>query len=38
MLKTMANYGLLRLERGARGRLAAKVVHDRIELEFPLGR
>jgi predicted transcriptional regulator len=37
-LKTMANYGLLRLERGARGRIAAKVVHDRIELELPLGR
>jgi len=35
-LKTMANYGLLRLERGARGRIAAKVVHDRIELELPL--
>jgi predicted transcriptional regulator len=37
-LKTMANYGLVRLERGARGRIAAKVVHDRIELELPLGR
>jgi predicted transcriptional regulator len=37
-LKTMANYGLVRLERGPRGRIAAKVVHDRIELELPLGR
>jgi predicted transcriptional regulator len=35
-LKTMANYGLVRLERGTRGRVAAKVVHDRIELELPL--
>jgi len=37
-LKTMANYGLVRLERGPRGRIAAKVVHDRIELELPLMR
>jgi predicted transcriptional regulator len=37
-LKTMANYGLVRLERGPRGRVAAKVIHDRIELELPLGR
>jgi predicted transcriptional regulator len=35
-LKTMANYGLVQLERGARGRISAKVVHDRIELELPL--
>jgi predicted transcriptional regulator len=35
-LKTMANYGLVRLERGPHGRIAAKVVHDRIELELPL--
>jgi len=34
----MANYGLVRLERGAKGRIAAKVLHDRIELELPLGR
>jgi len=33
----MANYGLVRLERGPRGRIAAKVMHDRIELELPLG-
>jgi len=37
-LKTMANYGLVRLERGARGRIAAKVLFERIELELPLGR
>lgn len=37
-LKTMANYGLVRLDRGMRGRIAAKVVHVRIELELPLGR
>jgi predicted transcriptional regulator len=36
-LKTMAIYGLVRLERGVRGRIAAKVLHDRIELELPLG-
>ena len=35
-LKTMANYGLVRLERGPRGRIAAKVAHDRIELDLPL--
>jgi len=34
----MANYGLVQLERGERGRIAAKVVHDRIELELPLVR
>jgi predicted transcriptional regulator len=37
-LKTMSNYGLVHLERGLRGRIAAKVVHDRIELELPLVR
>ena len=37
-LKTMSNYGLVRLERGTRGRIAAKVVYDRIELELPLAR
>lgn len=37
-LKTMANYGLVRLERGARGRIAAKVSYERIELELPLVR
>jgi predicted transcriptional regulator len=37
-LKTMEGYGLVRLERGARGRVAPKVVHDRVELELPLTR
>lgn len=37
-LKTMANYGLVRLERGERGRIAPKVVHEQIELELPLVR
>jgi predicted transcriptional regulator len=37
-LKTMANYGLVHLDRGLRGRIAARVVHDRIELELPLVR
>lgn len=35
-LKTMAHYGLVRLERGPRGRITPKVVHERIELELPL--
>lgn len=35
-LKTMERYGLVRLERGARGRIAPKVTHDRIELDLPL--
>jgi predicted transcriptional regulator len=35
-LKTMAGYGLVRLERGARGRLRPKVSADRIALELPL--
>lgn len=35
-LKTMEGYGLVRLERGERGRIAPKVVHDRVELELPL--
>ena len=37
-LRTMSNYGLVRLERGPRGRIAPKVAHDRIELELPLVR
>jgi predicted transcriptional regulator len=36
-LKTMAGYGLVRLDRGERGRLKPAVLHDRIELELPLG-
>ena len=35
-LKTMAGYGLGRLERGERGRSTPKVTHDRGELELPL--
>lgn len=35
-LKTMAHYGLVRLDRGVRGRIAPKVVHERIELDLPL--
>jgi hypothetical protein len=32
----MAGYGLVRLERGPRGRIAPKVIHDRIELQLPI--
>ena len=32
----MANYGLVLLERGPRGRITPKVAHDRIELALPL--
>jgi predicted transcriptional regulator len=35
-LKTMARYGLVRLERGARGRITPKVTHDRVALDLPL--
>ena len=35
-LKTMAGYGLIRLERGERGRITPKVIHDRVELDLPL--
>ena len=35
-LKTMESYGLVRLERGERGRIAPKVAHDRVELDLPL--
>lgn len=35
-LKSMAAYGLVRLERGERGRIAPKVLHDRVELELSL--
>ena len=37
-LRTMANYGLVHLDRGARGRVAPRVIYDRIELELPLVR
>jgi predicted transcriptional regulator len=35
-LKTMAGYGLVRLERDDRGRITPKVTHDRVELDLPL--
>ena len=35
-LRTMAGYGLVQLERGERGRITPKVVHDRVELDLPL--
>jgi predicted transcriptional regulator len=35
-LKTMAGYGLIRLERRERGRIAPRVTHDRVELDLPL--
>src|SRR5882672_11507819 len=35
-LKTMEGYGLVRLERGERGRISPKVAHDRVELDLPL--
>ena len=35
-LKTMAGYGLVRLERGERGRITPKVAADRVELDLPL--
>ncbi|MGA3399061.1 MAG: helix-turn-helix domain-containing protein [Acetobacteraceae bacterium] len=34
-LKTMAGYGLVRLERGGRGRITPRVMHDRVELDLP---
>jgi predicted transcriptional regulator len=35
-LRTMEGYGLVRLERGERGRISPKVAHDRVELDLPL--
>ena len=35
-LRTMEGYGLVRLERGERGRIAPKVGYDRVELELAL--
>jgi predicted transcriptional regulator len=32
----MAGYGLIRLERGERGRVAPRIVHDRVELDLPI--
>ncbi|GEM_PF-3234549 len=33
-LRTMEGYGLVRLERGERGRITPKVMHDRVELDL----
>ena len=35
-LRTMEGYGLVRLERGERGRITPKLTHDRVELDLPL--
>jgi DNA-binding transcriptional ArsR family regulator len=35
-LRAMEGYGLVRLERGERGRITPKVMHDRVELDLPL--
>lgn len=35
-LKTMEQYGLVRLERDDRGRITPKVIYDRVELDVPL--
>jgi predicted transcriptional regulator len=37
-LKTMEGYGLVRLVRGERGRVAPKVIADRVELRLPVTR
>jgi predicted transcriptional regulator len=36
ILRTMEGYGLVRLDRGERGRIMPKVMHDRVELDLPL--
>ena len=35
-LKTMANYGLIRMDPGEGQKLVPKVLHDRVALELPL--
>jgi predicted transcriptional regulator len=35
-LRTMEGYGLVRLERGERGRITPRIVYDRVELDLPL--
>ena len=37
-LRTMESYGLVQLERGERGRIAPRILFDRVELELPLSR
>jgi predicted transcriptional regulator len=34
--KAMEGYGLVRLERGERGRITPKVIYDRVALDLPL--
>jgi predicted transcriptional regulator len=35
-LRRMEGYGLVRLERGERGRIVPKVMYDRVELDLPI--
>ena len=35
-LRTLEGYGLVRLERGERGRIAPRIMHDRVELDLPI--
>ena len=35
-LRRMEGYGLVRLERGERGRIVPRVMHDRVKLDLPL--
>lgn len=35
-LRTMERYGLVRLDRGERGRITPKVMHDRVQVDLPL--
>jgi predicted transcriptional regulator len=35
-LRTMEGYGLIRLERGERGRIRPQVLYDRVALDLPL--
>ena len=35
-LRTMEGYGSVHLERGERGRIIPKIMHDRVELDLPL--
>ena len=37
-LRTMEGYGLVCLERGARGRITPKVMYDHVQLDLPLMR
>jgi predicted transcriptional regulator len=35
-LRTMEGYGLVRLKRGARGRVTPRVAYERVELDLPI--